>query len=384
MSTGKIKVGSVSLPIYKVAQGWRVSYYDAGGKRQHITSKDKAKVVEKARKIAREIHNQASNFADISPDDVSLLKRVLSLGITHADLDDWQRSRSITTVSLRAAVLEFLDEKDLQSDGSAKNFLTLKSITMDLERYFGETNLGAITLPELKAWLKSHKDVSKRRLTNLRAGAVTFFRWCANQHYLPEGKTNAERLVRVSVKRGVPTTYTPTEMRLMLQRCQEIYPSMIPWLVLVAFAGIRHEELTPDPRSTKPPLDWSDFKWDRRLLIVRPETAKTGHRRVITLSDNVIQWLAPHKQPSGAVSLKSPNSTRLKKTFLTKILGEPIGGWKINALRHSFISYRAALVGLAQTAMEAGNSESEAKRSYNDAKGRDEANAWFGIVPDNF
>ena len=58
-----------------------------------------------------------------------------------------------------------------------------------------------------------------------------------------------------------------------------------------------------------------------------------------------------------------------------------MGGWRRNALRHSFISYRAAQTGLSQTAMEAGNSESEARRSYNDAKGKDEADAWFAVVP---
>jgi hypothetical protein len=31
--------------------------------------------------------------------------------------------------------------------------------------------------------------------------------------------------------------------------------------------------------------------------------------------------------------------------------------------------------------MEAGNSESEAKKSYNDAKGKDEAADWFSPIP---
>ena len=65
----------------------------------------------------------------------------------------------------------------------------------------------------------------------------------------------------------------------------------------------------------------------------------------------------------------------------TTRLGNLIGGWKRNALRHSFLSYRSALVGISQTAMEAGNSESEARRSYVDAQGKDMAEAWFAVMP---
>jgi hypothetical protein len=37
------------------------------------------------------------------------------------------------------------------------------------------------------------------------------------------------------------------------------------------------------------------------------------------------------------------------------------------------------MVGISQTAMEAGNSESEARKSYVDAMGADEAEAWFSV-----
>jgi hypothetical protein len=63
----------------------------------------------------------------------------------------------------------------------------------------------------------------------------------------------------------------------------------------------------------------------------------------------------------------------------TTRLGAFVGGWKRNALRHSFISYRAAQAGLGQTAMEAGNSESEAKASYLDAMTEAESELWFRL-----
>ena len=63
----------------------------------------------------------------------------------------------------------------------------------------------------------------------------------------------------------------------------------------------------------------------------------------------------------------------------TTRLGAFVGGWRRNALRHSFLSYRAAQVGIAQAAREAGNSEAVARRVYEDAKGADEASLWFSL-----
>jgi predicted RNA-binding protein with PUA-like domain len=63
----------------------------------------------------------------------------------------------------------------------------------------------------------------------------------------------------------------------------------------------------------------------------------------------------------------------------TTRLGKLVGGWKRNALRHSFISYRAAVVGIAKAAAEAGNSESESRKSYQDAKSLDEGVRWFAV-----
>ena len=106
------------------------------------------------------------------------------------------------------------------------------------------------------------------------------------------------------------------------------------------------------------------------------------------ICDALRAWIKPIAKASGPVNELCPPNRRgragegLGKCEAETVrLGGLIGGWKSNALRHSFISYRAAIVGLAQTAMEAGNSEGQAKRSYNDAKGLDEASAWFGVLP---
>ncbi len=57
--------------------------------------------------------------------------------------------------------------------------------------------------------------------------------------------------------------------------------------------------------------------------------------------------------------------------------------WKQNALRHSFISYRMAMVKDAnQVALEAGNSPDIIFRNYLELVTQTQARSWFGIEPE--
>ena len=156
------------------------------------------------------------------------------------------------------------------------------------------------------------------------------------------------------------------------------------WRVSGLSQAIRPDEISPLAGGSKSPLDWSDFQWDRDIIIVRPETDKNGHRRVVPILPALRAYLFPLKADNGPV-LAAPPPQKLGRgkgaIAETRRLGALVGGWKRNALRHSWISYRAADVGLAQTAMEAGNSESQARRAYNDAKSKEEAAEWFSLRP---
>ena len=56
--------------------------------------------------------------------------------------------------------------------------------------------------------------------------------------------------------------------------------------------------------------------------------------------------------------------------------------WPRNVLRHSFISYRIAIVKSAdQVALEAGNSPSIIFKNYRELTTEEEADKWFGILP---
>ena len=113
---------------------------------------------------------------------------------------------------------------------------------------------------------------------------------------------------------------------------------------------------------------------DRRIIEVRAGQAKTASRRVIPISDNLAAWLASLRRRGRVV----PSCRQHREiTALAKSLGIP---WPRNVLRHSFISYRIAIVKSAdQVALEAGNSPAIIFRHYRELTTEETAKEWFGI-----
>ena len=94
------------------------------------------------------------------------------------------------------------------------------------------------------------------------------------------------------------------------------------------------------------------------------------------MSDNLKEWLLPHV---GAGLAVKDDEVYRKVTPLAKKLGFE---WPNNVLRHSYISYRIALVKSAdQAALEAGNSPAIIFKHYRELATEEQATAWFNIRP---
>lgn len=380
MPRRSIQVGAVRVEIYpwRHPSGrdyWRWDY-EAGGKRKQLTGATVEKLRDAIERKLREIGGLTPLPRDLPPSVRSRFQRILDvdpeLRLVEEFLE-WKRSRH-PDVSLHGVVAEFLAAKEQARGRSTRNLSSLRSDLADLCRHVADKPLHAVSVADLEAWLMAHGDKSAKRRLNLRGAAVTLFRWCRRRRYLPNELSAAEVLERPKVARKIPPTYTPDEMRLMLDACPRDY---LPWLLLSAFCGLRYEEIDPPRKSDKDGFRFEDIDRARGVLVVRPETAKLGERRVVHLPAGLLERMP---QGSGPVMPPRPVHKRVDGGSVTERLGGLVGGWRPNGLRNSFISYRAAVAGLAQAAMEAGNSESEARRSYNDAKSREEGEAWFRLL----
>ncbi|MEQ1862819.1 MAG: site-specific integrase [Chthoniobacteraceae bacterium] len=220
------------------------------------------------------------------------------------------------------------------------------------------------------------RPVSDRRRDNVRDALVTFFRFARDdREWLAPGRiTAAERVPRVATG-GDVSTYTPAQLDLLLCNAGHRWR---PLFAIAAFAGLRTSELFR--------LDWSAVKWEQRVIAVSRRIAKKVRvSRLVPTTDALLDWLAPWRQSSGPLYAGFRTLQAFYKAEhreLERLHGVTGLTTHRNALRHSFGSYRMAVVKIAaQVALEMGNSPAQIREHYHDPKGEDEAKTWFALLP---
>ena len=154
-----------------------------------------------------------------------------------------------------------------------------------------------------------------------------------------------------------------------MERLLRAAPSnLMAVLTIGGFAGLRAAEIAR--------LDWNAVDLERKIIELRAGQAKTASRRIIPITDNLAAWLSLLDREGPVVP---DRNVFPQLTALARKLGV---GWPHNALRHSYISYRIAVVqNAAQVALEAGNSPAMIFKHYRELVTKDEADKWFGIMP---
>jgi integrase len=294
------------------------------------------------------------------------------LGVSAAELAEFRawKSESKESPSIADACTEFVKLK------SARSSSYVHSLEGDLElftEFVGPTKtIGTIMALDIQHFLTS-REVGQRRQFNLRAAVVSLFKWARRMSYLPDRTTEAEKVEPIAKIPGTANVLTPAQMQTLLEN---VRPEYMPWLAVGGFAGIRSEEIAPDYRSKKSPLAWQDFDWPHQVIIVRSETAKTREEREVPISANLALWLANYRNATGPVCAGRPSN------YETQRLGTFIGGWKHNALRDSFCSYRARILqDVPRVSYEMGNSIAMVKRSYHRRQPIHTAQEWFNLLP---
>jgi integrase len=257
--------------------------------------------------------------------------------------------------------------------GAARNYVRhltergveTRTVAADI-KHFTDKHPGPIadvTASSVKLHLDS-LGVGPRRHNNVRSTLVTFFGWCRKQGFLPDGMTAPERTHALDVPKKRPAIYTPPEFRALLAA---VAPEWRLPLAICGLAGLRTCETEK--------LLWREVKLGKRLIEVLPENAKnTNRRRLVPIHPALMTWLrkadfAPedHVCPQG---LRIDNLAKRVKRGGVK--------WVKNGLRHSYGSYRCAVVkSAAQVALEMGNSEGIVRSNYLDYTERKAATAWF-------
>jgi integrase len=395
-----VRKGSVSVRVYRVKNAkrgevfevtWfkeglrhRKSFRQAGDARKHAEFTAKALDAGKGASLAL-------NGAEL--ESYRLSKRILAeMGgdlPMHSIVQEYVSSKKLLgNESLLAAIqhhvamksvgaLKAIKVSDLvadyirakENDGVSKDYL--RDCRFRLGRFAKDfqTDIAKIKSADLDAWLRSFAHSGRSR-NNTRGLLVTLFRFARSAGHLPRGQmTEAEHLSRAKDKGGEIEIFSVDELSRLLNASGN---AVLPYIALGAFAGIRTAEIHR--------LTWDSIRWGQRVIEIKAGMAKTSQRRLIPLLDNLVLWLQQIPDRTGPiVKLARPEKTARE---IVAVSCQPIVTWKHNALRHSYASYRLAVIQDAgKLALEMGNSPSMVFRHYRELVTVEEANAWFAIVP---
>jgi integrase len=232
-----------------------------------------------------------------------------------------------------------------------------------------------VTAKDLREWLESLK-LSGRSQNNFRRTVGTLFEFAKSRGYLPKDHDELDGVDIVEQGEGEITIFTPQELREIISRADHRF---IPFLVIGAFAGLRTAEIER--------LDWREVNLAEGFIEVKAKNAKTKARRLVPILPNLSKWLAPYAAPFGRVVPFTDFGFQIQELCAERKEGgkvtRPSFKWKINALRHSFISYRVAdIKDVPQVALEAGNSPQMIFSNYRQLVGESAAKTWFSIAPE--
>jgi integrase len=276
----------------------------------------------------------------------------------------WRASRG-THRKVPEIVAEFLAEKK----GRQLSYWTLRDYrtTLNLFQLAFPVPLGLITRSEVIRWLDARK-VGARRWNNLLAGLKALCVWARQNRVLTAELHDIETIPKKKI-RSVVQTYTVEQMKTLLNAVE---PEWLPVIALGAFAGIRPEEVCPDPITRKAGMVWGDIDFRRKKVIVRAEVAKTRKKRMLPLSDALLSFLDKSGPPNASIAPAG-------KAFHNQMRRWP-KPWIKDGLRHSYASYRLAITqDLQALSLEMGNSINVIRNHYLDLKFPEDGEAWFLI-----
>jgi integrase len=275
-----------------------------------------------------------------------------------------QHDARLPQMTATEAVAKFHAAK--QAEGMSTAYLNdIRWLLGDFANDF-QCPLSSIQPEDLRRYLNA-KRVGLVAKQNRRRLLVVLFNFAKAQGWLRKNEeTAADALGTYKIKQRDVEIYKPTEMSRLLNAAG---PDFVPYVALLAFGGLRSAELHKG-------LSWDAINFERGTITVPAAIAKTGRKRKIVMSENLLQWLAPYRVKSGPIFKIDPRKR------IAKIVKASGVKWKRNGLRHSFGSYRMEQTkneGLV--ALEMGNSPKVVKDHYFEIVDEREAREYWSIKP---
>lgn len=395
---------NVRVPIYSAGEGKVILAYYAEGKRKLV----KCQSLEAGRTRAKEIiggltsgNAHAASFTVrqtaaineaieiLRPTGVALTEAARQFAEAYTLLGDQgtigeavkyfladRKKAQLPPIKLGDLVETFL--KNIRAEKKSRRY------TLDMQARLHKAAqtftgfVGDIQATDINRWLLEMKHATGRTKNNYRSALATLLSYARQEGYLPRGvQTEAEFSKRYSGKGGEIGIYTPEKLKILLFN---IEPRLMPCVAIGAFAGLRTAEIVR--------LEWEEIRFAQNVIEIKASKAKTASRRLAPILPVLAAWLAPVRKESGKVLSgvldEFAMATQFKRAVdaITDEKGQPLVKIVHNGLRHSFITYRMAILkNAAEVALEAGNSPRMIFEHYRELVTEGEAQNWFGTQP---
>ena len=258
-----------------------------------------------------------------------------------------------------------------------------KGVLTAFAKFTGNPDVHTVTKESVLVYMQSRKGkekgskASRKTWNHHRDELSSFFKWALLKDLTTnrpwtfnnpvEGviRYNKDQLAEERPEITVSSVDTVRELMSYAMNYKD--GKMVKFFALIYFAGIR-----PDPSSGEigkmKTIDLTSGK-----IPIKPVEAKTSSPRVVTIMDSLKPWLEMYEDMPIIPPNCKNDAAHIRKKF----------GLGQDETRHSYISYHVALYGsLAQTALQAGNSETMIKEHYLTFPTHEQGKQFFSIVPD--
>jgi integrase len=280
---------------------------------------------------------------------------------------------SARDVPLAAAVDEYLATKRREHERTILSERQLRSIKYELEAFksrFPALSLAQFSAASLINYLERGAP-SLKTYNNRRGVLSTFFKFAFQKDWIAANPIEKTPYHRISYRRGSATTIN-AELAAKLMAHVETFldGALVPYFALCLFAGIRPSLYCGEITKLRP----EHVRLDTGVIHIEPEVSKVRMKRLVTIQPNLAAWLRAY--PLDQFPIIPSSVTRIRRKVFSAF------GLTHDVLRHTFISmFVAKFRSMGEAALQAGNSESIIRKHYLDLKSKEEAERFFGILP---
>ena len=281
-----------------------------------------------------------------------------------------QAIQSVESAAPRFTVAEAVAARVESAERRKLSSVHIIDLRWRLKRFqdeFGTRQIADVKASEVESWL--HRlEISPSSWGNHARVIGSVFNLAVKRGYISASPLKKMEAPKAPTKS--PAIFSSTEITKVLSVAP---PTMLPLLVLQAFCGLRREEANR--------LRWGQIHLDAETPYVEcpAEITKTSHRRICYVPPCAVEWLRP------LCGLPSALLTVTKHYYdarLREIITASGVRWHNNGLRHSFASYRlAVLKNASEVAEEMGNSVAKIRVHYQNICTPQQAAAWWQVFP---